>query len=153
MNVIYFPMTLEPAPAHMAWGTHAQHHQHLGGLEETLHRQLLRIPTTPRQPLRLGSVQTNWKREHEPLSWTSLDVGMTHMDTTIQEEHMVSLFLCTFSNFENKFLPKKIIIIRNNKEAQEVFGETWRRRIPARASNLSRRPTTYQILLQLGVLD
>jgi hypothetical protein len=46
------------------------------------------------------------------------DVGMTRMDMAIQEEHMVSLFLFTFSNFENRLLPKEIIIIRNNKETQ-----------------------------------
>jgi hypothetical protein len=32
------------------------------------------------------------------------------MDTTIQEKHTVSLFLCTFSNCKNKLLPKEIII-------------------------------------------
>jgi hypothetical protein len=51
------------------------------------------------------------------------DVGMTRMDTIIQEEYTVSLFLYTFSNFKNILLPNKIIIIRDNKEAQEVFGE------------------------------
>jgi hypothetical protein len=35
----------------------------------------------------------------------------------------VSLFLYTFSNFENRLLSKEIIIFRNNKEAQQVSGE------------------------------
>lgn len=50
-------------------------------------------------------------------------MSIIRMDTTIQQEHTVNLFLYIFSNFENKLLPKKTIIIRNNKEAQEVFGE------------------------------
>jgi hypothetical protein len=70
------------------------------------------------------------------------DVGMTRMDTTIHEEHMVSLFLCIFSNFDNKLLPKEIILIRNNKKSlRSVWREIWRRRILAQASKPSRRPT------------
>jgi hypothetical protein len=46
------------------------------------------------------------------------NVGIIRTDTTIQEEHTVSLFLCTFTNFDNRLLPMKIIIVRNNKEAQ-----------------------------------
>jgi hypothetical protein len=51
------------------------------------------------------------------------DVGMTCMDTAILEQHKVSLFLCSFSNFENGLLPNKFIVIRNHGEAQELFGE------------------------------
>lgn len=49
-------------------------------------------------------------------------MGMTCLDMTIiQEEHMLRLFLCTFTDFENDFLPNKINLIRNNGEAQEVI--------------------------------
>jgi hypothetical protein len=74
------------------------------------------------------------------------DVGMTRMDTIIQEEYTVSLFLYTFSNFKNILLPNKIIIIRDNKEAQEVFGEKH-----GEGEHQPGRP--YQIGVQFGVLD
>jgi hypothetical protein len=37
---------------------------------------------------------------------------MTRMDTIIQEEHKVNMFLSTFSNFENGLLPNNIIITK-----------------------------------------
>ena len=43
-----------------------------------------------------------------------IDVGMTRMDTIIQQKYTVSLFLYTFSNFENKLLPKGIIATYGN---------------------------------------
>ena len=47
-------------------------------------------------------------------------MGMTRMYTTsIQDEITVTLFLCTFS--KNRLLPKKIIIIMNNKETQKCL--------------------------------
>jgi hypothetical protein len=34
----------------------------------------------------------------------------------------VSLFLCTFSNYENSMLPNDVIVLRTNGEDLEVFG-------------------------------
>jgi len=49
------------------------------------------------------------------------DVSMTRMYMpSIQDEHRVSLFLCNFS--KNRLLPKKIIIIMNNKDPK-MFGK------------------------------
>jgi hypothetical protein len=35
----------------------------------------------------------------------------------------VSLFLCTFDNCKNGTIPNDVIVLRNNGEDQEVFGE------------------------------
>lgn len=72
------------------------------------------------------------------------DVGMTCMDTAISEQHKVSLFICSFSNFENGLLPNKFIVIRNHGEAQELFGERhgWGEYQPERPS----QPEAHNIL-------
>ena len=53
------------------------------------------------------------------------DEDMTLLHTTIRCKDKVSLFLCIlFSYFENKLLPKDIIIIRNHREDEEINEES-----------------------------
>lgn len=51
-------------------------------------------------------------------------MGVTPMDATIEEDNKVSMFICTFSNFENDILPNEFIMILNNGEVREVI-EEW----------------------------
>jgi hypothetical protein len=47
------------------------------------------------------------------------------MDTTMEEDHKMSLFQCTFSNFENGSLTNKIIVIKNSGEAKKIIEERY----------------------------
>jgi hypothetical protein len=55
-----------------------------------------------------------------------IDEGMMLLDTTNQEKYKISLFLCTFSNFENSLLANEIIMIMKNGEDQGVIEEMYR---------------------------
>jgi len=63
----------------------------------------------------------------KPLSVEELYVDMTPLRTTIHAKDKVNSFICIlFSYFENRLLPKDIIIIRNHGEDKEIIEERHR---------------------------